>query len=125
MAQHNGFRGSRDHSACKAELALRVIQGRWKLLILRELLEGVQRFSQLQRALAGVGAGVSQKVLTAQLRELESDGVVQRTVHAEVPPRVDYALTPLGRELIPLLDQLHHWGQTYGQTPPAGSEVKA
>ena len=111
MAQHNGFRGSRDHSACKAELALRVIQGRWKLLILRELLEGVQRFSQLQRALAGVGAGVSQKVLTAQLRELEADGVLARTVFPEVPPRVEYALTELGRELMPVLEGLHAWGE--------------
>jgi DNA-binding HxlR family transcriptional regulator len=121
MTEPNGFLSSRDHGDCKAELALRVIQGRWKLLILRELLEGVQRFSQLQRALARVGSGVSQKVLTAQLRELEGDGVVQRTVHAAVPPRVEYSLTPLGRELMPLLDQLHHWGQTYEQAPPAGS----
>lgn len=101
-----GFQGSRDHANCKAELALRVLQGRWKLLVLRELLDGVRRFSDLQRALVGV----SQKVLTAQLRDLESDGVVQRTVHPEVPPRVEYALTALGRELIPVLEGLHAWG---------------
>ena len=107
-----GFQGSRDHSDCKAELALRVIQGRWKLLILRELLDGVRRFSGLQRALGAVepGQGVSQKVLTTQLRELEASGVVTRTVYPEVPPRVEYALTPLGRELIPVLEGLHAWG---------------
>ena len=102
-----GFSASHDHTNCKAELALRVIQGRWKLLVLRELMEGIQRFSALQRALPGV----SQKVLTAQLRELEADGVLQRTVYAEVPPRVEYGLTALGRELIPVLEGLHAWGQ--------------
>ncbi len=115
MAQGNGFQDSHDHSQCRAEMALRVLQGRWKLLILRELIEGVRRFSQLQRALATVGPGVSQKVLTAQLRELERDGVVQRTVYAEVPPRVEYGLTTLGCELIPLLDQLHRWGHAMDQ----------
>lgn len=64
MDQGSGFQGSLQHGDCKAELALKVIQGRWKLLILRELLEGVRRFSDLQRALAGVQQGVSQKVLT-------------------------------------------------------------
>lgn len=102
-----GFLASHDHSNCKAELALRVIQGRWKLLILRDLIEAVRRFSDLQRSLAGI----SQKVLTSQLRELEADGVVERTVYPEVPPRVEYALTPLGRELIPVLEGLHAWGE--------------
>ncbi len=102
-----GFLASHDHSNCKAELALRVIQGRWKLLILRELIEGVRRFSDLQRGLSGV----SQKVLTSQLRELEADGVVARTVYPEVPPRVEYALTALGQDLIPVLEGLHAWGE--------------
>ena len=90
-----------------AELALKVIRGRWKLLILRELVDGIRRFSDLQRALEGV----SQKVLTAQLRDLETDGVVHRTVHPEVPPRVEYALTDLGVALLPVLDGLHAWGE--------------
>ncbi|WP_411871511.1 winged helix-turn-helix transcriptional regulator [Vulcanococcus limneticus] len=107
MDEPTGFSASHDHTNCKAELALRVIQGRWKLLVLRELMEGVQRFSALQRALPGV----SQKVLTAQLRELEANGVVQRTAYPEVPPRVEYGLTALGRELIPVLEGLHAWGQ--------------
>jgi len=113
MSEGSGFQASRDHSNCKAELALKVIQGRWKLLILRELLEGVRRFSDLQRSLAGVQQGVSQKVLTAQLRELEADGVVRRTIYPEVPPRVDYALTELGRELVPVLEGLHAWGNAH------------
>lgn len=107
LQQPRGFQGSHDHANCKAELALRVIQGRWKLLILRELLEGRRRFSDLQRALNGV----SQKVLTAQLRELEADGVVARTVYPEVPPRVEYHLTDLGADLIPAIAKLHDWGQ--------------
>lgn len=111
MDQVEGFQGTLQHSNCKAELALKVIQGRWKLLILRELLEGVRRFSDLQRALAEVQQGVSQKVLAAQLRELEADGVVDRKVHPEVPPRVEYALTALGRELVPALEELHAWGE--------------
>ena len=86
---------------------MKVIQGRWKLLILRELVDGVQRFSDLQRALEGV----SQKELTAQLRDLEADGVVHRTIHAEVPPRVEYELTDLGTGLLPVLDGLHAWGE--------------
>jgi|TARA_B100001939_G_scaffold196103_1_gene168772 DNA-binding HxlR family transcriptional regulator len=107
MADDRGFRAGRDHSNCKAELAMKVIQGRWKLLILRELVDGIQRFSDLQRALNGV----SQKVLTAQLRDLEADGVVHRTIHPEVPPRVEYALTDLGNELLPVLNSLHAWGE--------------
>lgn len=121
MDEPRGFSASHDHGNCKAELALRVIQGRWKLLVLRELIEGIQRFSALQRALPGV----SQKVLTAQLRELEADGVVQRTVYPEVPPRVEYGLTALGRELIPVLEGLHAWGQQMAagsSAEPAGPE---
>jgi DNA-binding HxlR family transcriptional regulator len=111
MNQGSGFQGTLQHDDCKAELALKVIQGRWKLLILRELFDGVRRFSDLQRALAGVQQGVSQKVLTAQLRELEADGVVRRTVHPQVPPRVEYALTELGQALLPVLEGLHAWGE--------------
>lgn len=101
------FLASHDHANCKAALALRVIQGPWTLLILRELSEGTLRVSELQRGLSGV----SQTLLTSQLRELEADGVVERSVHPQVPPRVDYALTGLGRELTPVLEGLHGWGE--------------
>ncbi|MCU0529324.1 MAG: helix-turn-helix transcriptional regulator [Cyanobium sp. Prado107] len=113
MAEQTSFQDAHDHGNCKAELALRVIQGRWKLLILRELLDGVRRFSELQRALGGI----SQKVLTSQLRELETDGVLRRRIHAEVPPRVDYRLTELGRELLPVLEELHAWGERISSRP--------
>lgn len=96
MDRPTGLGDGHDHNTYKAELALRVIQGRWKLLILGELLGGLRRFSDHQRALGGV----SQKVLSSQLRHLESDGVVTRRLHAAVPPRVDYGLTGLGGERI-------------------------
>ena len=81
MDHQTGFQHGEQRGECKAELALKAIQGRWKLLILRELVDGIQRFSDLQRALEGV----SQKVLAAQFRDLEADGVVHRMIHPEVP----------------------------------------
>jgi DNA-binding HxlR family transcriptional regulator len=106
MAESQRFLDSRHQDGCPAELALRMMRGRWKLPILWELLGGVRRFSDLQRALAGVSA----KVLTSQLRELEADGVVERQVFPEVPPRVEYRLSARGQSLIPVLDSLHAWG---------------
>ena len=82
MDHQRGFQHGEHQGECKAELALKVIQGRWKVLILRELADGIQRFSDLRCALEGV----SQKVLTAQLRDLEAEGVVHRAIHPEVPP---------------------------------------
>ena len=106
---------SGDPQVCPAELALRVMRGRWKLMILRELSGGVRRFSALQRSLAGV----SHKVLTAQLRELEVDAVVWRRVFSEVPPRVEYGLSERGQALLPVLDGLHAWGAA----APSGVEA--
>ncbi len=102
--------------ACPAELALRVMRGRWKLLILRELTSGVRRFSALQRSLVGV----SHKVLTAQLRELEADGVVRRRVFNAVPLRVEYGLTERGQALLPVLEGLHAWGAAAPRGVEAG-----
>lgn len=116
MATGEGFLSGNDHGDCPAELALRVMQGRWKVLILGELAEGIRRFSAFQRALPGV----SQKVLASQLRELEADRVVERTVHPEVPPRVEYALTARGRALLPILDGLHAWGAAEGSSATSG-----
>ncbi len=92
------------------------MRGRWKVLIVRELIAGTRRFSALKRSLAGV----SHKVLTAQLRELETDGVVERRVFAQVPPRVDYDLTERGRALLPLLEGLHAWGAAGQPAAEAG-----
>jgi DNA-binding HxlR family transcriptional regulator len=83
-----------------------VIGGRWKILILWHLFQGTKRFNQLHRGMPGV----SQKVLTQQLRELERDGVVHREVFAEVPPKVEYSLTPLGATLRPVVEAMCQWG---------------
>lgn len=96
-------------STCAVEATLNVIGGRWKVLILRELLEGVKRFNQLHRSLHGI----TQKMLTQQLREMEEDGLVHREVYLQVPPKVEYSLTPLGQSLQPILDVMHHWGVDY------------
>ncbi len=94
------------HNACPVEATLKVIDGRWKVLILRELFQALKRFSELHRALEGI----TQKMLTQQLRELERDGVVHREVYPQVPPKVEYSLTLLGRSLKPILDAMHKWG---------------
>lgn len=81
--------------ACPVETTLTLIGNKWKVLILRDLLPGTKRFGELKKSLGSV----SQKVLTAQLRDMEADGLVLRTVYPEVPPRVEYTLTDLGRKL--------------------------
>lgn len=91
---------------CEVETTLRVIGGRWKVLIIRELMVGVKRFGELQRSLSGI----TQKMLTQQLRELEEDGIIHRQVYPEIPPKVEYSLTPLGETLKPILDAMHQWG---------------
>lgn len=91
---------------CAVETTLKVIGGRWKVLILRELLVGMQRFNQLHRSLPGI----TQKMLTQQLRELEEDGIIHRQVYPQVPPKVEYSLTPLGASLNPVLEAMHEWG---------------
>ena len=95
------------HQHCPAESALAVIGGRWKILILYRLFERTHRFSELRRALAGC----TQKMLTQQLREMEADGIVRRKVFPQVPPKVEYSLTPRGRTLKPIVDAMCKWGQ--------------
>ncbi len=99
----------REWPACPVETTLSLIGDKWKVLILRELLGGTKRFGELQR---GIGR-VSQKVLTSQLRAMEADGLVHREVFAEVPPRVEYSLTPLGQSLAPVIDALKAWGEGF------------
>ncbi|HMV50509.1 MAG TPA: helix-turn-helix domain-containing protein [Blastocatellia bacterium] len=100
---------------CPVTITLRVIGGRWKPLILYHLFQDVKRFSELQHALGRV----SQKVLTQQLRELERDGIVRREVFPQVPPKVEYSLTALGRSLKPVIQQMSQWGQMFNAgTPP-------
>ena len=97
---------STERASCPVERTLEVIGGRWKVLILRELFQGVRRFGQLHRALHGI----TQKMLTQQLREMEEDGIIHREVYLQVPPKVEYSLTPLGESLKPIIDAMHEWG---------------
>ncbi|AFY43042.1 helix-turn-helix domain-containing protein [Nostoc sp. PCC 7107] len=90
---------------CEVENTLKVIGGRWKVLIIRELITDVKRFGELQRALPGI----TQKMLTQQLREMEEDGIVHRQVYAQIPPKVEYSLTTLGESLKPILYAMHNW----------------
>ena len=95
-----------EKASCPVEITLKVIGGRWKVLIWRELFPGVKRFNQLQRNLKGI----TQKMLTQQLRDMEADGIVHREVYLQVPPKVEYSLTPLGESLKPIIDEMHEWG---------------
>ena len=88
---------------------LTLIGDKWKVLILRDLMPGTKRFGELKKSVGSV----SQKVLTARLRAMEESGLVQRKVYAEVPPRVEYSLTELGKSLKPILDSMWVWGEDY------------
>lgn len=86
-----------------------LIGDKWKVLILRELVSGTKRFGELKRSIGSI----SQKVLTAQLRDMEQTGLLIRKVYAEVPPRVEYTLTETGHSLKPILDAMQRWGEEY------------
>ena len=94
---------------CPVETTLMLIGDKWKVLILRDLLAGTKRFGELKKSIGNV----SQKVLTAQLRDMEEKGLVRRKVYAEVPPRVEYSLTELGFSLEPILTAMRLWGEKY------------
>ena len=95
--------------ACPLETTLTLISDKWKVLIIRDLMPGTKRFGELKRSIGGV----SQKVLTSQLRQMEESGLLRRTVYPEVPPRVEYTLTELGYSLKPVLEALQDWGEAY------------
>lgn len=95
--------------SCPVETTLTLISNKWKVLILRDLLSGTKRFGELKKSIGNV----SQKVLTAQLRQMEATGLLNRTVYPEVPPRVEYTLTELGYSLKPVLDAMWDWGENY------------
>ena len=96
------------NSICPVETTLSLIGGKYKALILWHLSAGTLRFSQLQKAVTA-----TPRMLTLQLRELENDGLISRTVYPEVPPRVEYAMTDLGRSLMPILTAMRNWGTEY------------
>jgi DNA-binding HxlR family transcriptional regulator len=94
---------------CPVETALMMMGDRWKVLIVRNLLTGTKRFGELRKGIAGI----SQKVLTDHLRIMEENGLVNRKVYAEIPPRVEYSLTELGQSLKPIHDAMWQWGEQY------------
>ena len=95
--------------ACPVATTVQLIGSKWKLLILRNLMARPWRFNELRRDLEGI----SQKVLTDSLRAMEEDGIITRAVYPEVPPRVEYALSPLGESMRPILDAMEEWGTNY------------
>ena len=95
--------------ACPVETTLTLISDKWKVLILRDLLQGTKRFGELKKSIGHV----SQKVLTSQLRQMEESGLLTRKVYAEVPPRVEYTLTDVGYSLKPIMDAMWAWGEEY------------
>ena len=95
--------------ACPVATTVQLIGSKWKLLIIRNLMQRPWRFNELRRDLWGI----SQKVLADSLRSMEEDGIITRTVYAEVPPRVEYALSDLGKSLRPLMDTMEAWGRDY------------
>ena len=107
-----------NYNQCPIMRTLEVIGGKWKPILLHYLEEKPCRAGELLRLVPAA----SSKVLTQQLRELERDEIIERTVHSVVPPRVDYALTPLGRTLLPLLDAMCDWGEAH---PASGKETHA
>lgn len=100
---------------CPVARAVAVLDGRWTMLVLRDLLGGTRRFSELRASLAGI----SPKTLTDRLRSLEAQGLVERRQYPEIPPRVEYSLTARGRDVQPVIDALAAWGVTAGGQAPS------
>lgn len=98
--------------ACPVATTVQLIGSKWKLLILRNLLQRPWRFNELRKNLEGI----SQKVLTDSLRSMEDDGIITRTVYPEVPPRVEYALSELGESMRPIIKAMEQWGSAYKST---------
>lgn len=101
-------------SPCPVETTLNLIGNKWKMLIVRDLLQEKRRFGELKKSISATkNQTISQNVLTQNLRELESAGIVKRKIYAEVPPKVEYSLTPLGENLSAVLASLEHFGKEY------------
>jgi DNA-binding HxlR family transcriptional regulator len=98
-----------EQGTCPVEVTLSLLGNKWKVLIIKEIFTGTKRFGELSRGVHGI----SQKMLTQQLRQMEADNLIKRKIYAEVPPRVEYSLTEIGRSLSPILDVMHEWGTQY------------
>ena len=109
---------STTRTKCGVETTIAVVGGKWKPMILYALLSGPQRFGELTRLIPGI----TQRILTLHLRELEEDGVIEREVYNQIPPKVEYSLTPLGRTIEPLLSFMQQWGEQYAHTTTTGCE---
>ncbi|WP_431809538.1 winged helix-turn-helix transcriptional regulator [Brevibacillus agri] len=107
--RRNKYGASPDMQACPVETTLDVIGGKWKGIILYQLLNGTKRFNEFRR----LNPGITQFMLTLQLRELERDGIIHREIYKEVPPRVEYSLTDFGRTLEPIIMSMKAWGESY------------
>ena len=94
---------------CPIEITLQLIGNKWKVLIIRDLLTGTKRFNELMRSVTGI----TQKVLTSNLRSMEEAGLLIRTVYPQVPPKVEYSLTEMGKSIQPILDSMASWGNNY------------
>ena len=103
---------SKDLPACPVETTLMLIGNKWKVLIIRDLINGTKRFGELKKSIGTI----SQKVLTSNLRDIEESGLIKRKVYAEVPPRVEYSLTKTGKSLKSVIDSMIKWGNTYKQS---------
>lgn len=102
----------KEYACCPLEAALDVMGGKWKATVLFQLLTQTRRFNELRRLLPNI----TQRMLTAQLRDLEADGLIIRTVYAVVPPKVEYSLTPMGQSLEPVMRALYHWGEGFKES---------
>ncbi len=100
---------SKDLPKCPIETTIKMLGCRWKILIIRELLSGTKRFGELKKNVTGI----TQKVLTSKLRDMEELGLLERTVYPQIPPKVEYTLTDIGYSLRPVLDSLKAWGKDY------------
>lgn len=107
--------------ACPVEVTLLLISDRWKVLILRDLMDGTKRFGELKKSIGNV----TQKVLTANLRSMEASGLLTRKVYAQVPPKVEYTLTQTGYSLKPILDSMAEWGAQYKKTMEHADQAEA
>lgn len=103
---------NKDLPACPVETTLTLIGNKWKVLIIRDLINGTKRFGELKKSIGTI----SQKVLTSNLRDMEESGLIKRKVYAEVPPRVEYSLTKTGKSLKSVIDSMIKWGNTYKQS---------
>ncbi|MEC7119476.1 MAG: helix-turn-helix domain-containing protein [Pseudomonadota bacterium] len=104
------------HLACPMSIALAVVGGKWKGLILYHLHDGTKRFNQLMRLMPSI----TQRMLTRQLRELEAHGVIERRIYPQIPPKVEYSLSELGQTVIPVIQQLSSWGRQYRESSAFG-----